>query len=205
MASQLPIFELPLVLLPGELLPLHIFEDRYKRMIGGCLETGEPFGVLYRDAEGARSLGCTARVTEILERLDDGRLNVIVTGGEPFRVLNRFDDPDEPSAEVEAIDDEGSTATEQDHEAARRAFAELAEQASGQRPPDEDLSAADAYDLAARVELPADTKQDLLGMRDEGERLRALTDVLRQLRQLLERAGDVAERARSNGKIRIGP
>ena len=68
MGSQLPIFELPLVLLPGERLPLHIFEERYKRMIRACLETGEPFGVLLRDSDGARSLGCMARVTEVIEQ-----------------------------------------------------------------------------------------------------------------------------------------
>lgn len=73
-AVELPIFELPLALLPGELLPLHIFEDRYKRMIGRCLERGEPFGIVFRDAEGgARRIGCEARVTEVTERFDDGR------------------------------------------------------------------------------------------------------------------------------------
>ncbi len=85
-AVELPIFELPLVLLPGELVPLHIFEERYKRMIAHCLEDGEPFGIVFRDGEGgARRVGCEARVTEVTERFDDGRLNIIVTGERPFR------------------------------------------------------------------------------------------------------------------------
>ena len=57
---ELPIFELPLVLLPGELLPLHIFEERYKRMIGRALDDGEPFGIVFRDDEGAAG-GSAAR------------------------------------------------------------------------------------------------------------------------------------------------
>ena len=62
--GELPIFELPAVLLPGELMPLHIFEDRYKRMIVRCLDEGEPFGIVFRDEElGARNVGCEARVT----------------------------------------------------------------------------------------------------------------------------------------------
>ncbi|MFI5123138.1 MAG: LON peptidase substrate-binding domain-containing protein, partial [Vicinamibacteria bacterium] len=74
---ELPIFELPLVLLPGELLPLHIFEERYKRMIARCLEDGEPFGIVFRDDDGgARRIGCEARVTEVTGRFDDGRLNI---------------------------------------------------------------------------------------------------------------------------------
>ena len=80
-ATELPIFELPVVLLPGELMPLHIFEERYKRMIGHCLETEEPFGIVLRDDElGARRIGCTARVTEVIEQFDDGRMNIVVTG-----------------------------------------------------------------------------------------------------------------------------
>lgn len=202
---QLPIFELPLVLLPGERLPLHIFEERYKRMVSGALETGEPFGVLLRDEDGARSLGCTARVTEVLERLEDGRLNVIVTGTDVFRVLDRFDDHEDPRAETELVADGESTATAEEAEEARLMFADLAEQAGGDRPDEEEIADATAYDLAARVELPAETKQELLSLRDEGERLRLFLRVLKKLSQLLERADDVAERARSNGKIRIGP
>src|SRR5687768_6058800 len=89
--GELPIFELPAVLLPGELMPLHIFEDRYKRMIVRCLDEGEPFGIVFRDDEGgARRIGCTARVTQVLERFEDGRMNIVVTGELPFRVLDRF-------------------------------------------------------------------------------------------------------------------
>src|SRR5436190_293050 len=98
---ELPIFELPIVILPGELLPLHIFEERYVRMIGHCLETTEPFGIVFRDEEGtAHRIGCTARVTEVLERFDDGRMNIVVTGEQPFRVLERFEEPDYPAAEI---------------------------------------------------------------------------------------------------------
>src|SRR6266508_1451386 len=88
---ELPIFELPMVILPGELLPLHIFEERYQRMIGHCLEASEPFGIVFRDDEGtAHRIGCTARVTEVLERFDDGRMNIVVTGEQPFKVLERY-------------------------------------------------------------------------------------------------------------------
>jgi Lon protease-like protein len=203
--DELPIFELPLVLLPGERVPLHIFEDRYKRMIGDCLETGDPFGVLLRDTDGARSIGCTAFVTEVLERFDDGRLNIVVTGGDPFRVLDRFDDPERPAAEVEVeSDDEGEPGSEA-AATARSVFLDLAERASGERPAAEDVADESAYDLAARIELPIDFKQRLLQTRDEDERMQMLATALQQLRDALDQAEEVAERARSNGKVRIKP
>src|SRR5204863_8134281 len=95
---ELPIFELPVVILPGELLPLHIFEERYQRMIGHCLETAEPFGTVFRDEEGtAHRAGCMATVTEAPERFDDGRTNIVVTGEQPIKVLQRFEEAAYPA------------------------------------------------------------------------------------------------------------
>ncbi len=82
--TELPLFELPLVLLPGELLPLHIFEERYKAMVAHSLERDEPFGIVFTDEDsGAADVGCTAAVADVLERFDDGRLNIVVAGGIP--------------------------------------------------------------------------------------------------------------------------
>ena len=200
--KELPIFELPLVLLPGEQLPLHIFEERYKRMIGRSLDEGEPFGVVLRDDEGARSIGCTARVDEVLERFEDGRMNVVVRGQEPFRVLDRFEAPDYPAGEVEVIAEAGGpTSDESLAGEARDAFAELAERATGERPEAEELEGASAYAIASRIELPDETKQALLEMRDEDERLQLLANALKAVERALERAELAADHARSNGKV----
>jgi Lon protease-like protein len=200
--NELPIFELPVVLLPGEQMPLHIFEERYKRMIGHCLDAEEPFGVVFKDEDGsARRIGCTARVSEVLERFDDGRLDIIVTGQEPFRVLDRFEGTEYPAGEVEAV---GEPATEEDlgaADAARSAFVDLARRVSGSEPDLEGLAQSDAYAIAARVELPVDTKQRLLELRAEGERMRVLGEALQDLIGMLKHSREAAERARMNGKV----
>jgi Lon protease-like protein len=204
MSLQLPIFELPLVLLPTERVPLHIFEERYKRMIGQSLDSGEPFGIVLRDSDGARPVGCTAYVSEVLERFADGRLNIVVTGDDPFRVLDRFDDPEDPAAEVEILDTDPDGGDADAAQAAREAFSDLAERASGERPEAEAIADEGAYALASRVELPAETKQELLELRDEDERMRLVARILQTLQQALDQAEDIAERAQSNGKVRIG-
>jgi Lon protease-like protein len=201
---ELPIFELPAVLLPGELMPLHIFEERYKRMVGGAADSGEPFGIVFRDDEGgARSVGCTARVAEILERFDDGRLNIVVAGERPFRVLDRFEAPEYPAGEVELIDLEAE-APDSDEEAAQSAratFSQLLEQVGAEPASAKDLAAHGAYALAGRVELPADTKQRLLELRSEGERMRVLERSLRAVARVVERSQALAEHARTNGRV----
>ena len=206
---ELPIFELPVVILPGELLPLHIFEERYKRMIGHCLENAEPFGIVFRDEEGnAHRTGCMARVTEVLERFEDGRMNVVVAGEQPFRVLERFEAGDFPAGEVEPIeagDELGQE--EEDPEAAsvaREAFAELVEQVSGEPPDAGELATENSYGIAARVELPPETKQALLELRSEPDRMRVLGKALRGLVAALARSGEIAERAKMNGKVVVG-
>lgn len=203
-SNELPIFELPVVLLPGELMPLHIFEERYKRMIGHCLDTEEPFGVVFRDDDGsARRIGCTARVTEVLERFEDGRLDIVVTGEEPFKVLERFDGDDFPSGEIESVELPSSVTGEDESAAedAREAFADLVKRVSGSEPDTDGLAESDAYTIASRVELPVHTKQELLELRDEDARMRVLAGALRDLIGTLKRSREIAERARMNGKI----
>jgi Lon protease-like protein len=205
-AVEIPIFELPVVLLPGELMPLHIFEDRYKRMINRCLDAGEPFGVVFRDTEeGAHRIGCEARVTEVTERFDDGRLNIVVTGERPFRVLDRFEAPEFPAGEVEPIDAAPQATEADDAETAREAFAELVERVGGERPSDDALEGLDSYAIAARVELPNETKQRLLELRSEPERMTILATALGALVDVVARSRDIAERAKANGKVVIGP
>jgi Lon protease-like protein len=201
----MPIFELPVVLLPGELMPLHIFEERYKRMIGHCLETEEPFGIVFRDDDGsARRIGCTARVTEVLERFDDGRMDIVVTGEEPFRVLERFEAEEYPAGEVETVGLEDEPDDEAAAEAARKAFAELVERVSGNELETDELAASDAYAIASRVELPVETKQRLLELRSEDERMRTLGAALDTLIETLARSREIAERAKMNGKVVFG-
>jgi Lon protease-like protein len=200
--TELPLFELPLVLLPGELLPLHIFEDRYKAMIGHSMATDTPFGIVHRD-EGSEpaAIGCTAEVTDVLERFDDGRLNILVTGGVPFTVLERFEAPEWPAGTVELIDlaDEDAEGDTGAALRARAAFDELAREAADD--PDEVAEAGegDAYDLAGRITLPPETKQKLLETRSEGERIRTLARALEAVLRAVRRSQAVAETAQSNG------
>lgn len=204
--GELPIFELPAVLLPGELMPLHIFEERYKRMIGECLEAEKPFGIVFRDEDGsARRIGCTARVTEVLERFDDGRMDIVVTGGEPFRVLERFDADSYPAGEVESVNPAEEPGDDSEAaDAVRETFAELVERVSGNELETDELAGSDAYAIASRVELPAETKQRLLELRSEDERMRTLRAALDSLIDTLSRSREIAERAKMNGKVVFG-
>src|SRR3954462_13062681 len=98
--ERFPLFPLGLVLIPHELVPLHIFEERYKLMIGECLEQDSEFGIVWLSDDGLKEGGCAARVTKVLERLEDGRMNVRVEGTSPFRLVRRIDDLPYPAGDV---------------------------------------------------------------------------------------------------------
>jgi Lon protease-like protein len=101
-----PLFPLGLVLLPGEAVPLHIFEERYKLMIGECLDEEREFGIIWLADDALKDVGCAARITRVLERFDDGRLNIVVEGTTPFRLERRIGDLAYPAGDVELLDDE---------------------------------------------------------------------------------------------------
>jgi len=176
-------------------------------MVSHCLESGEPFGIVLRDDDGsARRIGCEARIEEVIERFEDGRLNIIVAGERPFKVLERFEAPGFPAGEIEPIE-VGSPAEDDDVDAAelaRTSFAELVSRVAGEPPEPGELAGEDSYAIASRVELPTETKQRLLELRSEAERMRVLGRALRALLNAVSRSEEIAERARMNGKVIVG-
>src|SRR3954468_11289354 len=125
--ERFPLFPLGLVLIPGELVPLHIFEERYKLMIGECLEQESEFGIIWLSDDGLKDVGCSARITRVLERFEDGRLNILVEGTHPFRLTRRIEDLPYPAGEVEPLTDDDDETDEEALEGARTRYADLVE------------------------------------------------------------------------------
>ncbi|MDQ3433391.1 MAG: LON peptidase substrate-binding domain-containing protein [Actinomycetota bacterium] len=201
--DRFPLFPLGLVLLPHETAPLHIFEERYKTMIGECLEDETEFGVLWLSDDGLREVGCAASIPRVLERADDGRLNILAEGTRPFRLLRRVEDLAYPAGDVELLEDEpghapGSAAGAQ----ARERYADLVDRATDSRPEPEDLEELDAYGMAATVDLSLGAKQELLELRDEQVRLERVGQLLEDALRRIEYADRAGELARSNGRAR---
>jgi ATP-dependent Lon protease len=198
--DEIGLFPLGVVLLPTERIPLHIFEPRYRELINECIEDDSEFGLVFADEEGVRELGTRARVTDVLERFDDGRLNIVIEGLERFRVERLTQGRSYMTAMVEPVDDEEAPAADPETAAraagAFRALAALAEADTGEI--DEDSSHL-AFELAAQVELAPEAKQGLLELRSEQERLELVADLLDAARATLIATRELGERAKRNG------
>ena len=202
--QDFPLFPLALVALPGELVPLHIFEERYKTMMAECLDSGTEFGIVWMADDGLREIGCACSIERVLERMDDGRMNLLARGTRPFRVLERQAHLPYPAGVIRFIDDQTDEPDVKLIGDARAAYADLVKRATDREPEDADLDEMGAYDMAATVDFGLDAKQGLLDLRSENARLKLVTRLFRAATKRLDFVDRAQARARSNGKVRFG-
>jgi Lon protease-like protein len=210
----LPLFPLKVVLFPRMNLPLHIFEERYKRMIAHCMEHQTEFGVVMTQDDPASgeaavaSTGCTAAVAQLVKMHDDGRMDIIVRGSRRFEVLNLNQEEPCLRGEVDFFDDEpGGGVAASDP---RRAEAvQLCDEVLRMIPSKDLIAGAKvpspsskqlAYEIIAQVPVSLSFRQALLEIRTESERLNAVIEHLKELKGFLARLTAARVKAGSNGQ-----
>jgi len=204
LVRDFPLFPLGLVALPSELVPLHIFEERYKTMMARVLEEEGEFGIVWVADDGLRPIGCACEIAEVLERMPDGRLNLVARGTRAFRIESRQDELAYPAGTVEFLDDRDEEVDPEAADDAHAAYAELVEEATDRTPDPAEIGAMSAYQMAATVEFGLEAKQGLLDLRSESARLRLVTRLLRGAIKRLDYVERAQARARSNGKVNFG-
>jgi Lon protease-like protein len=199
--DEIGLFPLGIVLLPTEQVPLHIFEPRYRELIGESLASGLPFGIVFADDEGLREVGTLATVVEVVDRFDDGRLNIVVEGGPRFRLVELTDGRSFATGRVEEVADQDDTADAADVERALTLFAKLVELTGSEV----EAPAADSPELSfaigGRFEFSPEIKQELLDESSERVRLRRLCELLALAAEAVERQKEIGARAQTNGKV----
>jgi Lon protease-like protein len=204
-----PLFPLGLVALPTESVPLHIFEERYRKMIARCLqaEPGSPereFGIVWLSEHELKPIGCACEVERVLERMEDGRMNILARGTRPFHLLERQHDLPYPAGVVEFLDEPTEELDFEAAAAARELYSELVVQATDRELDATELGEMDAYRMAATVEFTLEAKQELLELRSENARLQLLAGLIRAAIERLDVVERAHVRALSNGKVRFG-
>src|SRR5947199_8463038 len=203
-SREFPLFPLGLVALPGEAIPLHIFEERYKAMMNECLREGTEFGIVWLSDDGLRETGCACSIERVLERMEDGRMNLLARGTRPFQVLQRQGHLAYPAGVIRFLEDKPEPPDPALIEGAHEAHAQLVRRATDNEPEASALVDMDAYAMAATVDFGPDAKQGLLDLRSENARLRLLTRLFHAATKRLDLIDRAQERAQSNGKVRFG-
>jgi ATP-dependent Lon protease len=193
----IPLFPLNLVLFPDMVLPLHIFEERYRTMIQDCLTGNGEFGIVYQDGATIMNVGCTARIIKVLKRYGDGRMDILTAGSWRFHIEELIEDKPYLEAQV-------ATVTDREHESVRELI-DLARE--GTRQLEElqryvrkginlgNLARMELTDfsfiIAANDLFSSQEKQRFLEMEDTGERLRESTASLKKVLWKLRVKGEL--------------
>ena len=202
--DELGLFPLGIVLLPTEQLPLHIFEERYKELVSECLDQEAEFGLVYADDDGLRDIGTRAHIVEVLTRFEDGRLNILVEGGERFRLTELTDGRSFNTGLVAPIEDADDPAETAALDEALRLFEQLREVTESEvDAPDRDIPQL-SFALAGKVELPSDEKLALLAETSERQRIELVQELFAHAVLTAQRVRRAAERASTNGKVDLG-
>ncbi|MFZ0617768.1 MAG: LON peptidase substrate-binding domain-containing protein [Candidatus Acidiferrales bacterium] len=200
--TRIPLFPLDVVLLPGMAMPLHIFEPRYKQMIGKCLADDTEFGMILATSKGIATVGCAAAIVEKVKDYPDGRMDILAEGRAVFDVREILEEQPYYEAVVAYLEDEPASLDPAIEKKLRKTFEDCHELIYGQEwEDDEGDEAAEplAYRLAAMLPMELEEKQRLLEMRNEIDRRAFLQPWLEQLLPKLLHRQQVRQRASGNG------
>jgi Lon protease-like protein len=198
LSSLLPLFPLDVVLFPGTPMPLHIFEPRYKEMIGECLSQKSLFGIVRAQESGVAEIGCTAEIIAVTKEYEDGRLDIVAEGRNRFEVMELNQERNFLRATVLFFEDEPEKPTAAELAHALKLHGEILALAGAEQ----DLSETDSgvsFHLAGSLPLDLDFKQNLLAMRSEAKRLQSLITYFEAILPKLRRAIQVRQKAGGNG------
>ncbi len=200
MSGLLPLFPLRIVALPGTLIPLHIFEERYKTMVGDCERNGTEFGIVLARDGGIVNAGCTVTIETVLERFPDGRFDILTRAQRRFEIVSIDQELDWLRGEVKFFDDHDFRPVPS--MLRDRAFASWREiraalpQTDGDEPDPEDPLLS--FNLAQRVD-DLDFQNEILRSRSEAERLRRFVEFAEGYVSRTEYAAKMKRAAPTNG------
>ena len=183
--QRIPLFPLNVVLLPGMTLPLHIFEQRYKRMMKTVIDDEAPFGVVLSRENGMATVGCTALVRRLARTYPDGRMDVITLGETAYRINAVHKDKEYLEATVDLMTDDFKPGSSSVAAELITLFTDCHLLFHGSPPGDVDIDDESdgllSYRIASELPLELETLQDLLEVRAEAERRIKLIGRLNQL------------------------
>jgi Lon protease-like protein len=196
----LPLFPLELVVFPGAPLPLHIFEPRYKEMIGECLSESRPFGMVRAKENALSAIGCSARIINVIKKYEDGRLDIAAEGAQRFEIIQVNQERSFLQAEVAFFVDLPTNVSKNAADTVIKLHEQLFA-VMGQTVEVERDAAYLSYRLAQDLPVDLDFKQTLLEMKSEAERVEILTEYYQATSPKIENSLRVRQRASGNGHV----
>jgi len=204
--DRIPLFPLNVVLLPGATLPLHIFEPRYRQMVRRCVEEKCEFGVLLALPKGIVRVGCSAEITEVMKRYNDGRMDVLTVGRSPFRIVDLvngegYANDELLEGDVDFLDDREDRTDARTKNDLMQLYEVCHTLLFDDYPRNIEGEAAEYLSFVVASTLPIDLmcKQQILELRSEADRQERLVGYLREWAPHLQKEEKARARAGGSG------
>jgi ATP-dependent Lon protease len=199
--KRIPLFPLSLVLFPGQAVPLHIFEPRYRVMTRQCIETRSPFGIVFVHAGNIAQTGCSALIVKTLKEYDDGRSDILTVGQKVFRLIRTHNDQAYFEADIEFLEEDFDGIDAGVSERLEKLYEQCHGALYDEGPPHFEAEGRSslAYHIASELPLDVTFRQTLLELRSEAERQRRLAKRLTEWYPQLQKRDRVRGKAAGNG------
>lgn len=202
--QKIGLFPISLVLFPESAYPLHIFEDRYKKLISKCIEEDLHFGINFTDKAKMSDIGCRAKVVDVIKRYDDGRMDILISGIDRYRLL-QFSEGEKPyyTGNVDIYKDDEEQLDEKLYKDTLTVYNEIARKIKNINI--EEIIAEEldirypSFLMAQKSGMTSVQKQQLLEMKSENERLRKIRGHLKRLKPLIKQAESIAKIIMNDG------
>ena len=167
----IPLFPLNMVVFPKENISLHIFEDRYKKMISNCISTKSEFGIIFKKNNRIVDVGCTVKVDKILKTYSSGELDITLFGMERFKVLDKFKKDDLLFANISKIDEAYDLVDKKSFSIILDKYLKLLLSFNIKHDIRNEMNKNISFDFTKSVIIPSLIKQEFLELSNESERI----------------------------------
>tara|TARA_B100001559_G_C16432888_1_gene590615 strand:- start:61 stop:642 length:582 start_codon:yes stop_codon:yes gene_type:complete len=174
--TRLPLFPLNLVLLPFELLPLHIFEPRYKKMVKDHIEQDKPFGIILNEDNVVCTKGCRVKVQKVYKKYSNGEYDILVKGVEQFKVINTSIEGETVIGEIDYVP-LNSDGDEQLLKTIQELYLQVLIKVGISNSLEMHMGKKLSYEFLQGFELPLNMKKQLILMNSENKRLSLIKDI----------------------------
>lgn len=199
--ARIPLFPLDVVLFPGQALPLHIFEPRYREMTRHCMETHSAFGIVLAREAGIAGTGCSAIIVKTLKQYEDGRSDILTAGQHAFHIVRAHDEKAYLEADVEYLEEELTDTDAVTSSRLEELFDRCHKLLYGESAPrfETEGGISLAYHVASELPVSTSVRQEILEIRSEGSRQEKLLAHLEEWYPQLQQRDRVRGKAAGNG------
>lgn len=203
--ARIPLFPLDIVLFPGQAVPLHIFEPRYRQMTRHCIDTQSPFGIVYMRERTVAQTGCSAMIVKILKEYEDGRSDILTAGQSAFQLIRTHDEKPYLEADVEYLEEDFTELDSAVSERLEKLCNQCHQILYGEDAPRFETEGGISLAFHVASELPVDVafRQGLLETRAEAKRQERLVAHLTEWYPQLQKRERVRGKAAGNGHAKL--